>query len=154
MEQDWFLREDHRRLAMGLSLGFAPQLCPGLVPVLYLSTTKSILPEILPILLTFSSVPPFFKGKKYALILLVTLPLAEEQSSLNDSIYRLFFLQSPPRNSKFPYHYNWSFVYPAAIAQMGRFSQYSRWVFLVFGFCFFSFWLAFWVIFFYSMSFN
>lgn len=135
MEQDWFLREDHKCLVMGLSLGFAPQLCLGLITVQDLSTTKSILPEILPILLTFSSAPLFLKGKKYALILLVTLPLAEEQSSLNDSIYRLFFLQSPPRNSKSsPYHYNCSFVYPATIAQMGRFSQYRKWVFLFFVF--------------------
>lgn len=153
MEQNWFLRENHKYLVMGLSLGFAPQLCPGLIPVLDLSTTKSFLPEILPILLTFSSAPPFFKGKKYALILLVTLPLAEEQSSFNGSIYRLFFLQSPPRNSKSsPYHYNWSFVYPATIAQMGRFSQYRRWVFLFFGF--FLSGLLFGLFFFYSMSFN
>lgn len=61
------------------SLGFVPKLCPCYVPVQSPSTTKSVLPEIFPILVTFPSSPPFPKAKNMPWSSLwLVLPLTKE----------------------------------------------------------------------------
>lgn len=69
MEQNWFYREDNKHPVMRHLLGFAPKLCPCLVPVPFFCRTKSLLPEFLPVLVTTSPPRPhapythFFKTK-------------------------------------------------------------------------------------------